>query len=52
MYVVTGYQEEDIIMVQKDKLAAAVAADEKRASKWLREEYQCSVCPKAFKVHR
>ncbi|XP_060806631.1 zinc finger protein 771 [Amyelois transitella] len=47
-----SYSEEDIIMVDKDALAAATAADEEDSekSKNARGEtvYQCTVCPLSF----
>lgn len=48
------YSEEDIIMVEKDALAAAGAADDEDLEKARNARgdpvYQCSVCPLSFQV--
>lgn len=48
------YSEEDIIMVEKDALAAAAAADDEDLERARNARgdtvYQCSVCPHSFQV--
>lgn len=60
MFIVVGggangaYSEEDIIMVEKEALAAAASADRDHLVKArsLRGDhcYQCTVCPRTFQV--
>lgn len=49
-----AYSEEDIIMVEKDALAAATAADDEDLEHAKNAKgdtvYQCSVCPMSFQV--
>lgn len=49
-----AYSEDDIIMVERDALAAAAAADdedlEKARNACGETVYQCSICPMSFQV--